>query len=441
MKTCCHARLKIFAIGVILLFSASFLVAGGQQENSSKSETITLLTHPVLYTSGTGGDEGLIPKFEQETGCKVEVVTAPLEEILEKSLIDFISGTGSYDIFTYNDRSMHSGLAKYLLPLNDYVTDVEESYKFEDILPSTIQVCTFNDDLYGIPFRYGCFMLYYRKDILNRYGVEVPQDYEQLMVACDKITTGLRADGIDDVYAIVTGGEPGHAIFEDFLTWFVGHGASIADAQGNSLLNSEAAIKSLQDYVRPYQNGWSSPDTPGMTRDGVTTAMQKGKAAMALIYGGYWGLITNPEQSEFYDKFGWDLIPSSPGVKRGRTNFGGWQFIINKNSKNPEKAWELVKYLTNPVAAKYVALNHANAPVRKSVYNDPEYLSRYPLAKDWSRAFEASDLAIPGGHPKIAEIMDHIGYEVADALVGNKTPREAMLTAHQKVTEIFAQTE
>lgn len=430
-------RIIIISLVLLSIILLSVIFVEGAGSGSTNKVNLTVLSHPVLYTSGMGGDEGLIPEFMEETDYKVEVITAPLEEILQKTVVDFVSESGSYDIITYNDRSMHSGLADYLLPLDKYVSEAGDDYKFDDILESTLACNRFDDHLYGISFRYGCFMLYYRKDIFEKYDVSVPQDYEDLMDACEKITKGLRSDGINDVYAIVYGGEPGHAIFEDFSTWLFGHGASIADANGNCLLNSESAIQTLEDFITPYKNGWSSPDTPGMTRDKLTTAMQKGKAAMALIYGGYWGLITDPEKSDVYDKFSWSLIPSSPGVKRGRTNFGGWQFIINKDTKNPDAAWELVKYLTTPNAAKYVALEHANAPVRKSVYNDPKYLERYPLAKDWLKAFEASGLAIPGGHEKIAEIMDIIGYEVADALVGKKSPREAMLNAYEKVDKIL----
>lgn len=423
------SKIVLILVGLILCCSVINVFASDVK--------LTILTHPVLYTSGMGGDNGLIPKFMEETGYKVEIVTGVLEDILEKSVIDFATGTGAYDIITYNDRSLHKGVADYFLPLDSYIQDAGEKYDFEDIIASTVDFNRFNGKVYGIPFRYGCTMFHYRQDIFEKYNVDVPKNYEDLMAACKKITEGLRAEGINDVYAIVLGGEPGHGIFEDFDAWLAGHGARIVDDNGICQLDSEAAIKALEDYVKPYHNGWSSPDTPGMTRDKLTSAMQRGKAAMALMYSGYWGLITDPNSTDFYDQFAWDFIPTSPGVERGRSQYGGWNFNINKYSKNPEQAWQLVEYLSNPSAAKYVALEHANSPVRKSVFDDPIYLERYPIATDWLKAMEACEVAIPGGSENISQIMDIIGYAVSDALMGKKTPREAMLNANEEVSKLL----
>ena len=95
--------------GKIIMVALTLLLVSNFSAFSEAKEELTIMLHPVLY-SATGGEEGLITKFSAETGIDVEVLTGPLDQILEKTLFDFVSGTSSIDVFVYTDTSMHSGL-------------------------------------------------------------------------------------------------------------------------------------------------------------------------------------------------------------------------------------------------------------------------------------------------------------------------------------------
>ena len=422
--------------GKIIMLALTLLLVSNFSAFSEAKEELTIMLHPVLY-SATGGEEGLITKFSAETGIDVEVLTGPLDQILEKTLFDFVSGTSSIDVFVYTDTSMHSGLSNYLLPLDDYIKTAGADYKFNDILDSAVGLNKLNGKIYGIPFRYGVYMLYYRQDLFDKYDVKVPETWTEFNAAAKQITEGLRADGIDDVYGLVHPGEAGHIIYEVFKTWLAGHGGVIADENGNVKLNSPEAVQALKTMVEPYQNGWVSPDTPAMPLDKSIAAFQNGKAAMSLCYSPYWGLFTNPEKSTISDNVGWTLTPHGPGVDHGRSSFSGWQLLINKNTEYSDAAWKLVQYLSTPEAALEMALNYANGPIRESVLTSPEYLEKFEVAKGWAQGFAASEPLLPGGHEKISEIMDIIGREVSNAFIGKKTPEAALNDAQANVEKLF----
>jgi ABC-type glycerol-3-phosphate transport system substrate-binding protein len=423
-------------VTIVLVMAVAGAWATSQPEQPEENPSVTIMLHPVLY-SATGGDEGLIPAFEAESGVDVEVVTGPLDQILEKTLLDFVAGTSSIDVFVYTDTSLHSGLAEHLLPLDDYIAASEPGYNFDDIIESAVGFSRFNGETYGIPFRYGVYMLYYRADLFETYGVAAPETWSDLNAAVQTITEGLRADGIDDVYGIVYPGEAGQYLFEVYKTWLAGHGGAIADANGNVTLDTPEAISALEDLVLLYQNGWAPPDTPGKPVDQAIAAIQNGTAAMNLAYSPYWGLFTNPDSSRYADSMGWAMTPHAPGVPAGRASFSGWNMLINGNTEFPDAAWDLVRHLTTREASLEMALNYSNGPIRESVLTDPEYLAKFPLAADWLTSFQASEPLLPGGHERISEIMDIIGREASSALIGEKTPEEAMRSAQARVTEIF----
>lgn len=429
----------LLMIACVLCISASMgLMAGGTKEAMDEEPSLTIMLHPVLY-SATGGDGGLIDQFEQETGIPVDVMTGPLDQILEKTLLDFVAGTSAIDVFVYNDTALHNGLSEHLLPLDDYLNEADSKHSFDsaDILQSTMDFGRFGGKLYGIPFRYGVYMLYYRQDLFEKYKVKVPETWAELNKAAEKITESLRDEGITDVYGLVHPGQAGHIIYEVFKTWLAGNGGLLADENGKVLIDSPESIAALTTLVAPYQNGWASPETPSMALDSAIAAFQNGKAAMALTYSPYWGLFNNPESSSVAGKIGWALTPHAEGVEPGRSSFSGWQLLINKNTEFPKAAWQLVEFLSTAEATKNMALNFANGPVRASVYEDPEYLEMFGVARGWLQGLKASEPLMPGGHEKISEMMDIIGREVSNALLGNKTPKAALQEAQVKVQAIY----
>ena len=74
------------------------------------------------------------------------------------------------------------------MPLDEYFPSSERR-KF---LRATIEAGTYQGRVYGVPSRVDGGMLYYRKDLLERYGFSPPRTWDDLVRQADVIVEGER---------------------------------------------------------------------------------------------------------------------------------------------------------------------------------------------------------------------------------------------------------
>ena len=74
--------------------------------------------------------------------------------------------------------------------------------------------------------------------------------------------------------------------------------------------------------------------------------------------------------------FKWDIaaMPKGPAGRATSVNSAG--FVIAKDSKNPDAAWEFVKYAFSDVGQSELAKIGLAIPVRKSVAESPAHLDQ-----------------------------------------------------------------
>ncbi|HEX7004878.1 MAG TPA: extracellular solute-binding protein [Trueperaceae bacterium] len=380
---------------------------------ASAQESITLLIHPTLYEA-TGGEGGLVSEFTDATGIEVEVVTAPTDQLRERAVIEYVSGTGRFDVATLQDSWMNLEVAAFLEPLSDRFQATDNEYASDDIIQSLLAVNTVDGNLVAIPFRGGTTMLYYRKDLLEEAGVEPPTTIEELGAAAKELTR-------EGVYGLVMRGVPGFEITQDFARLLFAHGGEILDESGTEcLLDEPEGIATIAFWADLFQGGYMPPDTFALGRDDQIRMLQTGDAAMGIYFSPYYGRIvaeTGPEV------IGWSVTPTADGVEPGRSLNTLWSLAIDRNSDNKDAAWQLVQWLTNPENQLTMAVEYANAPVRASVYNDQGFSSGNPAAAGWLTATAASEFT--PSHPRFAEMADIITIELTTALEGRSTPEEA----------------
>lgn len=447
---------KYWLMTVVLLVMIAALAAGcvvapapqqqpaaqtGAQEGAPASSAqpfagvrLTLLMHPTLYEA-TGGSEGLVKEFEEETGATVEVVHADIQTGLERLTAEFLAGSGRYDVFNVEQSWFNPEFFTNLEPLDEYIASLEPEYDYEDLIPSLVEIGEFEGSTYGIPFRIGTTMLYFRKDLLEEAGLEPPKNYEELMAAAEALTQDTDGDGRIDVYGFAMRGKE-LEIQHDYLQVLYAMGGSVlSDDNQTCTGDQEPSVQTIQLFADLYQAGYVAPDTLAWGRDDMIAAMQQGRAAMGIMYSPYWGRLVDPEQSNFVDEMGWAFVPTTEGVPEGRTRVGGWHLAMDKNGQNKEAAWELIKKLTSKDGQLYMALEHANGPIRASSYNSPEYLEKFPLAEDWlaSTAVSVAD----SNHPRFAEMRDVMSALIPLVMAGTMTAEEAATEYCNRVNVIL----
>lgn len=420
--------MKRRSLSVVLLLALA-LTCVSFSSLAEEKKTVSLLIHPTLYDA-TGGDNGIIKRFQEETGIEVTLVSAPTQDLRDKALMEFIAQSGRFDVILLLSGWLNDDLYQYLEPLDSCLAENDEAYDQADLIESLMEQ---GRDSQGrqmvIPMRVGTAMLYYNKDILAKAGLEVPTNWDEVMRACEQLSTE-ELKGLAQTF---------YPENKDFIRILYAMGGTVLSGDmTKATVDTPETVQMIEFVKTILDKGYISKESLAWDRDPQITALQQGRAAMGVYYSPYWGRIVDPTGiAEGYtaDSFGWALVPTNEGVPAGRSLNDGWSVGIDKNSKNKENAWELVKALTSKENQLEMALSYANGPVRASVYQSEEYLTLYPLAESWLEATAAS-LFIPA-HPDWEQIQDAFNQEVFSAISGAITPEQAAKNAQSQIQRIL----
>jgi multiple sugar transport system substrate-binding protein len=391
-------------------------------------EKVTLLIHPTLY-GAIGGDEGLVKEFQEMTGASIEVVTADVNEYIERARLEFATGSGRYDVIAMENSHISPETLEGLLDLSSYVAETSEAWDYGDFPDSLKDPVT--DDagkVSGIPFRFAANALYYRPSVFEEAGVAVPTTFDEVIAASQTLKD-------------VTGMTPWMArgvpvdIVHDWLAFLYGSGGRVlTDDYETCLLTEESGVAATAFFKEMFDLGFVPEDLFAVTRDESIARMQRGDVAAGIYYGPYWGRMVNPEESQVADDMAFALQPVASGVEPGKTRAAGWYMSVADASSSPDAAWAFVEYVTSPENLLRGALDWANGPVRLSTYAHPEFVERFPVAEVWAGALAASvtDPAVSGW----PEMVDILSEELVAAVRGDKSPEDAMGNACRRIEAV-----
>lgn len=421
--------MRRFAGGTAVLATAALLLAlAGQAAAAGK---VTLLIHPTLYQAA-GGPKGVVADLEREKGIRVTVVTAPYTKIKDKAVLSFAAGGGEFDVVTLIGPWINQETVGFFEPLDGYIRKAPADYAYEDLIESlrqTARVPKPGGPAYAIPYRVGTGIVYYRKDLFAKAGLSIPKTWEEFLAAAKKLTG-------PGVYGVVQRGKPGEHVEQDFKRYLfsTGHG-TISDDGKRCLLDQPDSIRVLEVFGTHFFNGWAPPDMLAYGRDEYRNAMMQGRAAMGVFFSPYWGIMKDSKKSKVAEHLGWFLVPTLDGKNVGATLNSGWFAVMDKKSKNKQEAWELMMALTNKKNQLRGGLEWANGPVRTSVYQNPEFQKKFPVAQGWLQAISRGQE--DAQHPRSAEISDVVSKEVINFLQKKKSAAQAMKDACRQVNSFL----
>jgi len=265
------------------------------------------------------------------------------------------------------------GAAGWAEPLDDRFPEAERA-KF---LPGAILANTYEGHVYGVPLYVGSGVLYYRKDLLDKYGLAPPRTWEELVDQAARVVEGEKAAGVE-IHGFSGQFKQYEGLVCDMLEYILSHGGHVVDpATGRSALAEAPAVEAVR-FVRDRIIGAAAPR-------GVLTYQEpesldlflQGRAVFHRNWPYAWEVANNPEKSRVVGKVALTVLPHFDGG-RSYATLGGWQVGVSRFSPNKEAAWRLVSFLTSPETQKLLALRAGLAPTRTQVYADAEVLEAHP---------------------------------------------------------------
>lgn len=207
----------------------------------------------------------------------------------------------------------------------------------------------------GVPAGYTTFVTYYNKDMFDKAGLPYPT--EGWTWADLRAAAAALARPEEKVYGYGVDGNPDPYDFETYL-W--SNGSSWISADGKTTtgyLNAPETAEVFQQFVDMVKGGEAVLFGVG---DNGSYRELFNADKLAMVISGTWPM---PDFEAAGKNFGVVGLPSFGG-KPVHSNVGISSLSIAKDSKNPDLAWEFVKFYASPEA---VALRKNDIPVLTSV--------------------------------------------------------------------------
>ncbi|WP_407701734.1 ABC transporter substrate-binding protein [Thermosipho ferrireducens] len=320
-------------------------------------------------------------------------------------------------------------------PFLEDLTKDYDYFELDKFLPGTVKSVTVNGRIVAIPWFTDAGLLYYRKDLLEKYGYKnPPKTWDELVEMASKIS---KAEGI---HGFVWQGARYEGLVCDFMEYVWSFGTDVLDDKGKVIINNPKAVEALQlmvDLIYKYK----------ISPEGVTTYMeedarrifQNGEAVFMRNWPYAWSLV-NSDESPIKGKVGVVPLPKGPGEEgRHAATLGGWNLGINifSSKKEKEAAKKLIKFLTSYNQQLYKAENAGQNPTLKAVYNDPKLKEAAPFMVE---LFDVFINALPRPRTaNYAEVSDAIQRYVHAALTKQMTPEKAIAGLEKELKLLLGQ--
>lgn len=378
-----------------------------------------------------------IPAFEEETGITVNLELLPESGIDTRMMLSLSQGTGEFDVIETGAKSWSQLVGSgWIVPLDEYLEeDAEFAEGFNAQLISSLQR---EGSTYALPYIVGANMLFYNKAMFEEAGLD-PEDPPNSMEELLDYASQLHAPDEGRNGIVFRGTREGNAnSFSWIMMWFLNGGRWIdesGEAQYAEALTQEPALLTTQQYQELAQ--FAPRDISNFSFTEAQVAMQQGEAAMWLDAAQLGPALEDPAQSTIAGNVGYHIMEGE-----GDDYVVGpvWAYSITETAKNPDAAWEFIKYITDKDVALAQALAGTNSsPARTDVLSAPEIAEvmnpdfAEALAKGIAHANpEYSPLIAEGG-----EIRTALSLSLSEVLSGQKESEQAMQDAATAVEQIL----
>lgn len=315
-----------------------------------------------------------VAAWEKQTGHSVDVVSTPNSSTERLSLYQQILSAQSGDIDVMQIDVVWPGLlANHLIDLREVGGKNIADGHFQTIVDNN----TVDGRLVAMPWFTDAGVLYYRKDLLDKYDREVPETWQQMTATAEVIQQGERKAGKDGMWGYVFQGRAYEGLTCNALEWVASYGGgSIVDDQGEITIDNPRAAAALNQAAEWIGN-ISPKGVLNYTEEEARGVFQSGNAVFMRNWPYAWALAQS-DSSDVRGKVGVTTLPHGPKGSSAAT-LGGWNLAVSKYSKNPELAVDLVEFLTSEAEQKRRAIQGAYNPTIKSLYQDKEILAAVPF--------------------------------------------------------------
>jgi multiple sugar transport system substrate-binding protein len=402
------------------------LVAGCSQPVGESRQATVVLKHSKLF-GDPGAFEALLDRFERRTGIEVVAQTLPASSDQQHQFyaINLQAGSADFDVLA-TDVIWIAEFARagWLRDLTDLLPYGEH----HEFFPGPLAAASWNERVYAIPWFIDAGLLYYRRDLLARYGFAPPRTWEQLAHIAAVIAArepGMRG--------FVWQGKQYEGLVCNALEYMWSNGGAVLD--GARVVVDSAANRQALGFMAGLIGAL------GVTPGSVTTATEEssrllfgqGKAVFLRNWPYAWALFER-DGSAVQGRVGVSILPHFPGHASAAT-LGGWQLAVNAHSGRPRAAEQLVAFLTSAEVQRELALAYGFQPTRVALYDDAALLATHPFLAQLRTIFAAArPRPVSPQYVRISQVLQG---ELSAIVSGLKSPEAGLAAAQRQIEGIL----
>ena len=422
---------------LVPLFAGAMLVA---LASTASAETLTIATV-------NNGDMIRMQKLTDDfTASNPDItlnwVTLEENDLRQKVTKDISTKGGQFDVLT---------IGMYETPIwgaKGWLVELTGLDDPADILPAVSGGLSANGKLYAAPFYGESSFVMYRKDLMAKAGLTMPDapTWDFILDAAKKMTD--RANGVNGICLRGKAGWGENMAFIDSMA--NSFGARWFDENWKPQFDTQEWKDTLNTYLSIMKD--AGPE--GASGNGFSENLalfQSGKCGMWADATAAGSFVIDPKASSVADQVGFTLAPDK-GLGKRANWLWAWALAIPAGSQKVEAAQKFIGWATSKHYAELVASKEgwANVPpgTRKSLYANPEYL-KVPFAKMTLDSMNAADPTHPTvkpvpytgvqfvAIPEFQGIGTKVGELFSAALAGQMSSDDALAQAQQYTTDIM----
>ncbi|HVX79802.1 MAG TPA: ABC transporter substrate-binding protein [Devosiaceae bacterium] len=414
------------------------LLAGAALLVAAPFAATTASAVELHFVSGSTGDDlqfyaKEFKKFEAQTGDKVTIVPMPSSTTDQFAQYKLWLAAGNADIDVYQtDVIWAPELSDQFIDLTAAAKDVVGDH-FKSIVDSQ----TVNGKLVALPAFTDAGLLYYRKDLLDKYNKPVPKTWPELAETAKFIMDKERAAGNKDMWGFVFQGNAYEGLTCDALEWIKSYGGGqIVEPDGSISVNNPKAVAALEE-AKSWINTISPPGVLAYQEEEARGVWQTGNAVFMRNWP-YAYSLGNSADSKVKGLFGAAVLPAGPDPDdKPAATLGGWNIAVSKYSKHQDEAIKLALFIASKDFQKDRAIERSALPTIPALYEDPDVQKAQPIVPFMKPVFEnAIGRPSRGTGIKYNEVSSDFWNAVHDTLSGNGSAADNLEALEAKLTEL-----
>ena len=363
------------------LFAAVALALGVLVAEPAAAEDITLEFTVWNYSLDTIQDNAR--KFEAENpGIKVKITDYTWPDYHDSLVLRFRSNTPTDVLYVGQDWLPGWAAAGFVAPLEGIApANVLQDLK-QDMAGFSINDMTYDGKLYGLPYYADTISFVFNKKILSDAGIPVPQTWEDVMAAAEK----LKAGGMEHPIVYEFDQELPN-FFDAFVSQVYGRGGDLFDKDRKAIFDNpdNPAYKQLQWLVDAFKKDLVQQETH---ESKVIPSMNTGKHAFTIVFNYVLAALNNVAEQPLAGQFALAPMPGEAHSALGFTKFYAITAQAAKDPARAEAAWKFINFMAGKPyqIAKRWAVEKGLGFGQISLFDDPE------VQAAWNKWVDAATL-------------------------------------------------